>query len=327
MVNTKIIDYLCFTALENNSTITIVKRGNGSPNLEYSNNGKTWHTFNPSVTITLAEGKHVYIAGNNSILNGRFVMSGSIKASGNIMSLLSKDNFENTNTVPANGFNSAFKGCTSLVKAPILPATILGNSAYYEMFSGCTNLVIAPELPATTLNVMCYYRMFENTPLINAPNLPALVLKLGSYREMFKDCTSLITPPTMLATSVDVNACTYMFQNCNKLTKAPDLMATILTGDCCYSYMFSGAQKLSYVKMLALNINVSNTKQLDNWMMYINNTSGRIFVKHIDAIWTNSGVSGVLSNWTIIYYDPALDKYYLDQNRSTECDDHGNVIN
>ena len=51
-----------------------------------------------------------------------------------------------------------------------------------------------------------------------------------------------------------------------------------------------------------------------------------IFVKHIDAIWTTTGNNGVPTSWTIIYYDPALDKYYTDQTKSQECDDHGNPI-
>ena len=33
-----------------------------------------------------------------------------------------------------------FSGCTSLVTAPELPATVLVKNCYYSMFSGCTNL-------------------------------------------------------------------------------------------------------------------------------------------------------------------------------------------
>jgi hypothetical protein len=43
-----------------------------------------------------------------------------------------------------------FNGCTSLVQAPILPATTLAKSCYKSMFSGCTGLTTV-NLPATTL--------------------------------------------------------------------------------------------------------------------------------------------------------------------------------
>jgi len=44
-----------------------------------------------------------------------------------------------------------FRGCTSLITAPELPATTLTNYGYQGMFGGCTSLTKAPDLPATTL--------------------------------------------------------------------------------------------------------------------------------------------------------------------------------
>jgi hypothetical protein len=41
-----------------------------------------------------------------------------------------------------------FAGCSSLEKAPELPATTLSESCYAYMFSGCTLLETSPELPA-----------------------------------------------------------------------------------------------------------------------------------------------------------------------------------
>lgn len=76
-----------------------------------------------------------------------------------------------------------FFHCTSLTKAPALPATTLADYCYFEMFLGCTSLTQAPELPATTL-------------------------KTGCYRSMFQDCTSL-SSVTMLATDVIATYCLY----------------------------------------------------------------------------------------------------------------------
>lgn len=53
-----------------------------------------------------------------------------------------------------------FFDCTSLTKAPDLPATMLVDSCYDDMFSGCTSLTQAPALPATTLANYCYEYMF-----------------------------------------------------------------------------------------------------------------------------------------------------------------------
>ena len=74
--------------------------------------------------------------------------------------------------------------------------------------------------------------------------------------------------------------------------------------------------------MLATDISANGC--LGYWVSGV--PSSGIFVKNINATWTTTGNSGVPTNWKIIYYDPALDKYYLDQQRSQECDDHGNPI-
>ena len=55
-----------------------------------------------------------------------------------------------------------FQDCTSLTKAPALPATTLAYSCYSWMFYGCTSLTQAPALPATTLATYCYRCMFQD---------------------------------------------------------------------------------------------------------------------------------------------------------------------
>ena len=85
-----------------------------------------------------------------------------------------------------------FLNCVSLVEAPELPATTLGDSCYSGMFYGCTALTKAPNLPATTLIHNCYSSMFSGcTALTKAPDLPALILSVGSYAYMFLRCTKL----------------------------------------------------------------------------------------------------------------------------------------
>ena len=55
-----------------------------------------------------------------------------------------------------------FEGCTSLDKAPDLPATILAANCYIKMFSGCISLKTAPVLPAGRIDYSCYNFMFQN---------------------------------------------------------------------------------------------------------------------------------------------------------------------
>ena len=121
-----------------------------------------------------------------NVVYKKFVMTGSIAASGNVMSLL---NF--SDTLPDNAFNRLFKDCTSLTTTPELPTT-LAPYCYGNMFEGCTSLTTAPSLPATTLNYRCYYEMFKNcTSLTTVPQLPATTLSSDSYSYMFDGCTSL----------------------------------------------------------------------------------------------------------------------------------------
>ena len=85
-----------------------------------------------------------------------------------------------------------FDGCTSLTKAPALPATTLADYCYGMMFQNCSSLSIAPELPATTLARGCYGSMFRNcTNLTTAPVLPAATLAEACYVYMFNGCARL----------------------------------------------------------------------------------------------------------------------------------------
>lgn len=59
-------------------------------------------------------------------------------------------------------FCSLFKGCTSLEKAPKLPAKELDNYCYESMFKGCTSLTKAPELRAKKIMEGCYKSMFQD---------------------------------------------------------------------------------------------------------------------------------------------------------------------
>jgi hypothetical protein len=193
--------WLCFTANTSNSSVTTKIQGTLDvvPTLEYSTNGSDWSAFViGETTVKLKnKGDKVYIRGDNSSFakDGvnfiNFVLGGSIKASGNIMSLVDKSC--KSTTIPSNEcFISLFLYCENLITPPDLPATTLTYGCYGGMFAGCRNMTTAPALPATTLIANCYQHMFcDCDHLSTAPVLPATDLADGCYATMFLRCSSL----------------------------------------------------------------------------------------------------------------------------------------
>ena len=265
-------DYLCFTTVDANNTVRLDKHGNHPTiSLEYSTDKRSWTEYtwdgNTGATITLTNvGDRVWWRGDNTTLANdynnyhQFIISGSIEATGNIMSLLDKKC--NKNTVPAFCFTNIFNGIYYLTTAPKLPATTLANYCYSDMFSGCYNITTAPKLPATTLANYCYSGMFSGcSSLTKAPELPAIRMANYCYEKMFSDCSSLTKAPELPATSLADGCYWRMFSGCSSLTKAPELPATSLTNDC-YYYMFEYCLNLNRIKV-----------NFTNWMEYMNATN------------------------------------------------------
>ena len=189
-------DYLCFTST-GDSTISMKQKGtpstSGGKVIQYKINNNDWQTWDMSA-ISLTDGDKMYIKSDDDIpmcesnqIYKQFVMTGSIAASGNVMSLL---NFNTTLTDFA--FCRLFLSCTSLTATPELPTTTLTQGCYNNMFVGCTSLTTASALPATTLAPYCYFGMFQGcTSLTTAPELPATTLAEDCYMNMFYSCKKL----------------------------------------------------------------------------------------------------------------------------------------
>jgi hypothetical protein len=317
--------YLTFEALEDGLQIKL-----STNDCQYSLDDMTWINLPANTnTPTINRDQKIYFRGNltptTSAGIGTFNISERCNISGNIMSLLFRDNFEgqtdltgydyafyklfnNCNNIidasqlilPATTlatycYNNMFWNCTSLVAAPELPATTLANYCYFYMFSGCTSLVTAPELPATTLVKGCYRSMFDKcTSLTQAPELPATTLAESCYYYMFSDCTSLVSAPELPATTL-AKECYYgMFNRCTSLTQAPELPAITLEG-LCYSNMFSNCTKLNYIK--ALFTTTPSPLYTLNWVSGVSSTG--TFVKNVDATWNVPGAHGIPSGWTV----------------------------
>ena len=268
------LPYVTFVAEEAGSTLGLNKIGT-TQTLAYSTNKSTWNTLDTSSTITLANvGDEVYVRGvqqdKNSVSNYiQFKMTGKIAAYGNINALwdyedlnaplknycgynmfaacssLTKAPELPATTLARSCYNSMFKDCTSLTQAPELPATTLATYCYTSMFQGCTSLTQAPELPVTKLFESCYNAMFMGcTSLTQAPELPATTLASYCYNSMFNGCTSLTKAPELPATTLASSCYNQMFYDCTSLTQAPELPATTLAQEC-YNYMFRGCTSLT----------------------------------------------------------------------------------
>ena len=295
VIKSDIPDYLCFTSQQDGSTIGISNNGNSQPNVEYSFDGSVWNNWDYS-SITLDHGKKVYMRGNNpngftsfELVNRTddglsnevgpnlsiFTMSGKIAASGNVMSLLYPDDFDNQDSLPADGcFGALFMGCSSLTSAPELPATSLTASCYFGMFGNCSNLISAPKLPATDLAEDCYASMFYGcSALTSAPELPAMNLAARCYGAMFSDCKELVIAPTLPATTLS---------------------------DLCYHNLFYGCTNLNYIKMMATDITADRC-----FVYWLDEASQNgTFVINSQATWGNPKLIGVVpSGWDVYDQD------------------------
>lgn len=322
-------EYFTIESLEDGNQIGIVD--SDRPSIEISTNKYEWTTVTPNAAptyfITLNAGEKVYIRGNNEAYydsswstQGYFTSTGQFNVSGNIMSLLYADDFQNQTTLSSSNsstfaylfynanklisaehlvlpattlatlcYSDMFNGCTSLTTAPDLPATTLATACYDSMFQGCTSLTKAPELPATTLETSCYVYMFEGcTSLTKSPELPAATLAVNCYAHMFEGCTSLTTAPELPATYLFSYCYTYMFYGCSSLTTAPYLQATEVRSEC-YNSMFSGCTSLTTAPELPATTLADGCYE----SMFANCTS----LNYIKMLATDVSASGCLDGW------------------------------
>ena len=273
-------DYLCFTALTAGSTVGMKKAGTPPTiNLEYSTDKKHWTEYtwdgNNGATITLVNiGDKVWWRGDNTSFssNGnfyKFAMTGSIEASGNVMSLLDKTC--KSVTIPNEYcFFYLLSWNEALKTAPELPATKLANYCYSRMFMGCSSLTTAPELPATNLANYC-------------------------YSEMFYSCTSLTTAPELPATNLANYCYNRMFNGCTSLTKAPELPATTMA-EGCYSEMFGGCTNLNKVKVA-----FKSWGNISGWFFHTSSTGVFECPSSLDCSTRDN--SHVPVGWTIVRTD------------------------
>lgn len=131
-------------------------------NLEYYQSDiKEWKEYTSDSDIQLLKGEWVNFRGTNATQGADDYMnitcSGKCYVYGNVMSLLSKDNFATMTNLPYDKtFQNLFLDNDNIFhingKDLVLPATTLVSECYYQMFSGCVNLsyikCLATDIPA-----------------------------------------------------------------------------------------------------------------------------------------------------------------------------------
>jgi len=291
-------DYLCFTALEENATVALVKKKSPFDKYEYSTDKLNWKDITLALSTdqqktafaTLANaGDKVYVRAKETRTKVQdrenlvcFDSSKQVEISGNIMYMATPSD-PKYYTLQGFDFYSLFSSC-SIVKADglVLPATTLAEYCYNSMFGNCSSLVSAPELPATTLADNCYNSMFRDcSSLVSAPKLPATTLATFCYSYMFYNCSSLVSAPELPATTLAKNCYNCMFYNCSSLVSAPELPAMTLVEKCYYK-MFYSCSKISSVEMYATG-GFDTTNPLTEWLKNCAAT-GTVYVSNIMAV-------------------------------------------
>lgn len=202
---------------------------------------------------------------------------------GNIMSLISSNNFENLKSFPT-GTNYNFRG----------------------LFNACKTLKHARELllPAEELTENCYDGMFEYcTNLLSAPNLPATSLASGCYSGMFGGCINLVEAPESLSARPVSSSYWYMFRQCSNLLWAPIILNAIpgLSNRYYYFYMFTGCTNLCYVRLYSNETYTQIGNVSTGWLEGVSETG--VFEKSSRLTGISSGKNGIPTGWTVVDVD------------------------
>ena len=188
---------LTFKAIQDGSTVMLQKSGSIYSSFQTSRDGgNTWVNYTIGASITLNTGDEVSFrvsARQTQNYNKyfQFKMTGKIEAWHNVMSMIESVNFATHKNAEKYAFYGLFDSCTSLTKAPVLPANRLNDSCYKFMFSGCRSLTKAPELPATYLPDSCYHSMFSGCRSLKEVRIAATTTNsTNALKEWLKDVSA-----------------------------------------------------------------------------------------------------------------------------------------
>jgi hypothetical protein len=166
--------------------------------------------------------------------------------------------------VPLEAYQYMFSG-TSLKNGPQLPATTIGEGAYYGMFNQCTKMeTCTSTLPATVLPDTCYRNMFQGCNLLTVlPNITCTSIGFESCRHMFDGCISVEYGPDLRLSKLNINSCAYMFRGCTSLVRLKLICPNISADSCLYGWLTD----INTSGVLYINNGINPSKPL-NWVIY-----------------------------------------------------------
>lgn len=281
-----------------NSTVGLSKKG-GRDTIEYStNSGQTWNTMTTATTVSLTDGKCVYVRGtrnNSSSQSGitKFCLTGALTVDGNLNTMIDYQDpynavvgemaFHSMFAVYAlgdateNDEDSALKCASGLT----LPATTIGDSAYYDMFEGRLAMTKGPSVvSATTIGASAMHGMFMGCESMTEamPILPCTALTDNCYSQMFLGCESLTVAPILPATNGAYHCYYEMFAYCD-------------------SSKCEGHSALSNITCMLDGNPVQTSNYTLYWLTACNPTG--TFTKKASANWGTVGASSIPENWTV----------------------------
>jgi hypothetical protein len=285
------------------------------PDVSYdtSTDGISWTPYTVTASsqeLTIEPGKQLFFRGthgtqglnSSNYITFNISNNSHIEAYGNVNSLLSKESYANLTSLVAYAFNWLFYNCRSLYKAPLLPATTLGNWCYSSMFNNCSNLTTPPNLPAMQLAQGCYSSMFWGcSKLQSMPNLPATSLSSRCYEGMFYNCEELTTVHDLPAQDLP-NMCYWeMFAGCRSLTRSPNILATSATNNSC-QIMFSRCTSLNEVHCHIIKTQSTPTSSTEGWLDDVA-SAGNIYCDDMN-FWELDSSDGFPEGWNVFVEQP-----------------------
>ena len=190
-----------------------------------------------------------YLTQNDSNYSTFSGSTATFNVSGNIMSIMKEENFDNLELTQPYAFFQLF-ACTNVADASEMKMpNIVSQACCGFMFRECRLLEHGPKLPAEELVQACYWAMFINcSKLQEGVEMSAVNMAYQSCIYMYAYCGSLTTLPELPATILGYGCYARMFQGCNSLTSIPSgyLPSTTLAEDC-YAGMFSDCFNLTSI--------------------------------------------------------------------------------
>lgn len=211
---------------------------------------------------------------------------------------ISVDDKQTWQTLAANTPSPAINAGEKIYfKAAENAIPFIGQTNYKFTTTKTCNVSGHPYSLYAKFSMYIFKELFRGTKIVDASGLDLSenVTTPSCYQNMFRECTSLVSAPELPSTKLAESCYSYMFSGCTSLVSTPELPATTLK-EYSYEYMFNGCSNLNYIK--ALFTLYPSTNSTWYWVYGVAETG--TFVKNSAATWTEEGVSGVPTGWTVV---------------------------